>query len=366
MYLSSNSIMHSNHIRRSAWLEHAPFAFWLMDILQPKNVVELGTHNGFSFLSMCQAAKSMTSSTTIYAVDTWQGDEHAGFYSPEIYDTLEAEVRTQYPGIGVLIRSTFAEARSQFAAGSVDLLHIDGRHRYEDVVEDFETWKSSLSDCGVVLFHDTRVQRGDFGVWKFWKELEKLYPTFEFFHGSGLGVLLFGKYVSPILSELCEAQSVNKQLTRDVYARLGAINSISYQLGLANSQIHSVIKDCHLTPEQIACFEANQSELGSIVRKTFENEKKSIFEKFEKEKRKIIENFELQIMDNNKNYESKIFNLQTEINSSSLNKIKALEGLEAERKKNESILASRSWKLTAPYRYIGYLGRRVVHVLRRW
>ena len=165
MYLNSKSLMPSNHIRTSAWLEHAPFAFWLMDALRPKTVVELGTHFGFSFLSFCQAAKAGKLDTTIYAIDTWQGDEHAGFYSSEVYDALEEELRFKYPGIGVMLRSSFNQARAQFADGSIDLLHIDGRHRYEDVVEDFENWKSSLSASSVVLFHDTRVQRDDFGVW---------------------------------------------------------------------------------------------------------------------------------------------------------------------------------------------------------
>ena len=49
------------------------------------------------------------------------------------------------------VRCTFAEALQHFPDGSVDLLHIDGRHFYEDVKEDYESWLPKLSDRAVVL-----------------------------------------------------------------------------------------------------------------------------------------------------------------------------------------------------------------------
>ncbi len=38
-----------------AVLEHAPFAFWLVDALRPRTFPELGTPAGFSYLTLCQA-----------------------------------------------------------------------------------------------------------------------------------------------------------------------------------------------------------------------------------------------------------------------------------------------------------------------
>ncbi|WP_247996552.1 class I SAM-dependent methyltransferase [Brucella tritici] len=230
MYLSRQSFAPSLHIRSSAWLEHSPFIFWLIDILRPSRLVELGTHNGFSFLSQCQVAKSIDCDATIYAIDTWKGDEHAGFYDAEVYDNLEVEVRINYPRIGRLIKSTFAAARSQFNNGSVDLLHIDGRHRYEDVKEDFDTWVGTLSDRGVVLFHDTCVRRDDFGVYRFWSEISQKYPSFEFYHGNGLGILIIGNRAPGILTDLCSDSFETKSLVRDAYARLGYINTLQFEI----------------------------------------------------------------------------------------------------------------------------------------
>src|SRR6202008_4311008 len=40
-----------------SWLEHAPFAFWLVGALRPRVLVELGTHGGFSYFTLCQAGQ---------------------------------------------------------------------------------------------------------------------------------------------------------------------------------------------------------------------------------------------------------------------------------------------------------------------
>jgi len=353
MFFNSKSLMPSNHIRISAWLEHAPFAFWLMDVLKPRTVVELGTHNGFSFLSMCQAAKSAELNTTIYAVDTWRGDEHAGFYASDVYDALETELRTQYPGIGVLIRSTFSEARSQFADGSVDLLHIDGRHRYEDVVEDFENWKTVLSDRSIVLFHDTCVQHTDFGVWKFWKEIQSQYPTFEFYHGNGLGVLMWGKNAPQALLKLHDSGFEEMQLTRETYARLGHLNSILYQLGVANSHNHSVLQECGLTASDLEKFHSNTSELGRIIKDKYEAEKVAISEHWQNQQSGIT-----------RHYENRISELEKNIERNSSANAQILDELTAEREKNNAILTSKSWRMTKPYRHLGRQGRRAVHITK--
>ncbi|MGD1015321.1 MAG: glycoside hydrolase family 99-like domain-containing protein [Roseiarcus sp.] len=172
----------------SAWVEHAPFAFWLMDVLRPRNFVELGAQSGYSYFCFCQAVQRLRLGATCHAVDTWTGDEHAGFYSDEVFQSV-ARHNDRYSSFSTLLRTTFDDACRYFPDKSVDLLHIDGRHSYDDVRHDFETWRAKLADDAIVLFHGANVRELGFGVWKLFDELKRDHATFEFTHGRGLGVL---------------------------------------------------------------------------------------------------------------------------------------------------------------------------------
>ncbi len=184
------------------WTGHLAFAFWLVKALRPASFVELGTHSGNSYFAFCQAMAALAPPGRAYAVDTWVGDEHAGGYGEEVYADVVAFNSQHFRQFSTLIRSTFDEARRYFADASIDLLHIDGMHSYDAVRHDYETWRPALSPRAVVLFHDTNVRERDFGVWRFWADISREHPSFEFNHSNGLGVLGVGNELPPAVHAL--------------------------------------------------------------------------------------------------------------------------------------------------------------------
>ena len=223
----------------SAWKEHIPFAFQCVDMLKPHCIVELGTHFGDSYFAFCEAVDELKLNTHCYAVDTWMGDEHAGYYGSEVFDIVEHHNQENYKNFSTLIRSTFNEAINQFADQQIDLLHIDGMHNYDAVKEDFENWLPKMSKYGVILFHDTQVKERNFGVWKLWNEVCHHYPHFEFHHGYGLGVLGVGDELPIPMQNLFNAQPKEKSLYGGVFAILGG------KVQLANNSDRSKYERYH-------------------------------------------------------------------------------------------------------------------------
>ncbi len=214
-----------------SWLEHIPFAFWAVDVLRPKVFVELGTQSGNSYAGFAQAVQMLQLDTAAYAVDTWKGDPHAGFYEENVFTEWSEYHDRRFSAFSRLIRSTFEEAVQHFADGSVDLLHLDGCHTYEAAAADFASWRPKLSSNGVALFHDINVREGDFGVWRLWNELKAQHPSFEFLHSHGLGVLATGTNLPEPLQWLVSRSPDHLSdisAVRQFFARLGGVVSARY------------------------------------------------------------------------------------------------------------------------------------------
>jgi glycosyltransferase involved in cell wall biosynthesis len=187
----------------SAWYGHVPFASWIIPACRPRVLVELGTHAGVSYSAFCEAVLRHRLATRCFAVDTWQGDTHAGQYDESVYNDFAQFHDRHFREFSTMLRMTFDEASRQMVPGSIDLLHIDGLHSYDAVRHDFDTWKPLLSDRAVVMFHDTCAHGRGFGVWQLWQELRGKHPSFEFLHHHGLGVLAVGSNVPLPIAALC-------------------------------------------------------------------------------------------------------------------------------------------------------------------
>jgi len=217
------------------WAGHKYFAYDLIRNIKPKIIVELGTHKGTSFFSMCQAVKDGHLKTKLYAIDTWKGDKHAGYYDESVFLEVNKIKDTYYKQLNIkLIRKYFDDALRDFKGKSIDILHIDGLHTYEAVKHDFDNWFGKVRSNGIIMLHDTCEKREDFGVYKLWAELKRKYKTLDFFHSHGLGIL-FKKNTSSI--KIFDFQEIWQKYYNIIFENNIKNNQILIQLSQISQKI---------------------------------------------------------------------------------------------------------------------------------
>lgn len=378
----------------SAWHEHAPFVFWLIEALKPRIFVELGTHNGFSYFAACQAVKRLGLPTLCHAIDSWVGDIHAGQYGEEVYERVSAINAEKYSKFSKLNRCTFDEAIEFFDDKSIDLMHIDGRHLYEDVTHDFAAWLPKMSDRGIVLFHDTRVQERSFGVWRFWDELTKRYPSFEFLHGHGLGVLAVGECIPSGIASIMNANVSAATSIRAAYSHLGRSVSLQWDSTITTRKVETLTAQIDaerservsLASELVSLASERDilvSERGVLVseraalaseRDALASEKAALEDEYNQSLNKITilykENTDLRSIINNT---ASILAVINENQSAATDKIEReitqlrdkYQSSKISSRRLEAIESSESWRITAPLRAMGIAAPALARLTRR-
>lgn len=187
-------------LKYSPWSGHRRFGYDLVSYYEPENLVELGSFYGCSTFAFMQAIRKNQLSTKMYPVDLWEaGDKFTIHdYEQDVYGFFKKICESEFSDITVnMMKMTFDEAKSFFDDYSIDILHIDGSHAYEDVKHDYESWISKVKKDGIVLFHDVSEQLlygKTLGSCIFWKELKEKYPfTAEMQHSWGLGILFLSE-----------------------------------------------------------------------------------------------------------------------------------------------------------------------------
>ena len=344
---------------------HAPFAYWLVSALRPKTLVELGSHWGDSYFAMCSSVRDNQTETKCYAVDTWQGDKHAGFYGDAVFETVSQHNDANFKDFSTLVRADFTEAAADFADGSLDLIHIDGLHTYEAVKHDVETWLPKLAPDGVMMLHDTHEKRTDFGVYRLWEELMAKYPNhLDFSHSHGLGVFSIGEkhelesmtssYWGPNWKTIIESLGF---YSREISSQKGGFRNLEAQLreetktstNSLESQLQESLANLKQLSDRLSIVEAqsletnlaNQQlsrEIGDLEAKNSETNLAN------QQLSREIANLELQRKLDAENFLERLVATQ--------------ENLDKAESSIRDLLSSKSWRITSPLRrgaaFIGF------------
>lgn len=172
-------------IPSSCWTGHRKFAEWLVSYLKPEVIVDLGVDWGFSTFSF-----AMPRIGHVYGVDTFEGDEFTGLTGGVNYDYVISKREKLFMEDNVTFIKGYFDDVAKTWNEKIDILHIDGDHKYECIKNDYETWSKFLSDDGVILLHDTCVENlrdKEYGVKKFFEEIDL--PKCTFTHTFGLGII---------------------------------------------------------------------------------------------------------------------------------------------------------------------------------
>lgn len=174
---------------QTAWAGLGPIGYELAAHLKPKHVVELGSYGGFSTCCLGLALLDHSPGSILRAVDTWQGDPHAGYYPEDVwrqFSWLRSELGLE--DVIKPLRMTFQEAAAQITE-PIDLLHIDGWHTFKAVRQDLKLFRGKLAPGATVIFHDVNAHFVGMRIFWLWLSLNR--PTALVPYSHGLGVARF-------------------------------------------------------------------------------------------------------------------------------------------------------------------------------
>jgi len=164
--------------------------------MKPKVVVEIGTANGGTLLSMIKVAPKDAS---FVSIDLPAG-EFGGGYAWYKIPLLKAFVSGKQSLHLLRADSHKLETRQQLekilAGQPIDFLFIDGDHTFKGVKQDFELYSPLVRKGGSIAFHDIVPHAKELNteVDKFWNKISKKYPSKTFVENwkqgmCGIGVL---------------------------------------------------------------------------------------------------------------------------------------------------------------------------------
>jgi hypothetical protein len=122
-------------------------------------IVEIGSFRGRSTIVLAQGA---TAGVDVVAIDPHAGNDRGpqeidGFAEEAADDHAVFCANLAAAGVAERVRHLrmFSDAALGEVDGPVDVLYIDGAHRYAPALADIEAWGDRVADGGTMLIHDS-------------------------------------------------------------------------------------------------------------------------------------------------------------------------------------------------------------------
>lgn len=173
----------------------------LITNLRPKKVLCIGSTKGF-IPAVCALSCKENKKGHVDFVDAGYDKSHPKHWGGiGFWKKVSPKKHFSFSDLSSWI-TTYVMTSEQFARLGIkrkwQYIYIDADHSYEGVKKDYKLYWPRLDKKGFMVFHDVLLKKHpehkNFGVWRFWKELdEKNKITIPYTHSkvlpSGLGIL---------------------------------------------------------------------------------------------------------------------------------------------------------------------------------
>jgi predicted O-methyltransferase YrrM len=169
--------------------ELAPF-LELVEEKRPKTIVEIGTARGGTFWAIAQHAPA---DALLVSIDIPAGSPMDMRNGKDVYTGRDRErIKTLIKGTQSLrlidmnsqLPGALAALTHALQGRQIDLLFIDGDHRYEGVKSDYEIFSPLVAPGGMIAFHDIVTHEDErVGVDRFWREVKRKAKCWDEFVG---------------------------------------------------------------------------------------------------------------------------------------------------------------------------------------
>lgn len=162
--------------------------------LKPKYIVEIGTANGGTLLSLIKISPSDSTNISIDLPSGAFGGGYAWYKIPLLKAFVSKKQHIHLLRADSHSLKTKKTLQNILGEKKIDFLLIDGDHTYKGVKQDFDLYSPLVRKGGSIAFHDIvpHSKKLNCGVDKLWSKLKKNYQNITFVENWKQGVCGIG------------------------------------------------------------------------------------------------------------------------------------------------------------------------------